>query len=737
MSSIGRRWGLTGSLWADPISFSHDSSFALAGDAAPGHTNAAFDPTHRVPPLLTSASPDVLATPSAPQDPEIRFWDAGAGVGDDGFHFISPALLNEEPVARPTSSVAPAAGAVAIPPYDPDFDIGGAHPSRLAPNDQIAQAPHSAATAVGPAAIADLDETYADFTQGFRSDAAQAATAALYASKPVASTGQLANYLISSFWNYNGTIAHHWGVSTISYNVDALTTAEKALALSALNAWQEVANLRFVQTSGSANIRFTHNGSMQAYETDTYTTSGVLTSAQVNISQDWITTDGGYNDGKTGIDSYGYQTYVHEIGHALGLGHQGPYNGSAYYPYDALYANDTWQYSIMSYFSQDWYDGSFRYVVTPQMADIYAVVLMYGGAVTRSTDTVYGFHSTAGSIYDFANYLTAPALTIYDSGGSDTLDCSGYSASQLIDLRSGFFSSIGGYTHNIGISNFSIVECAIGGSGNDSLLTNALGGRLDGGAGSDAILGGGGNDVLLGGLGNDTIVGGGGSDTIVGGSDNDVLYGQAGADAIDGSFGADRIFGGTEKDVVFGGFGNDVISGEAGDDFIWGEGNIAGATGDDSINGGDGNDTILGQNGNDTIVGGNGNDSISGGNGNDVCYGFAGKDIIFGDAGDDRICGGPGADILRGGTGADMFIFQFGDRGDLILSLNEGGVRDTFDLRGVFDAYGYTGTTPRADGYLQVVQNGADTDVYVHGTFEFRLDHVAASTITDSYFLFQ
>ena len=44
----------------------------------------------------------------------------------------------------------------------------------------------------------------------------------------------------------------------------------------------------------------------------------------VNISTDWITTDGGANDGKTGIDSYGYQTYIHEIGHALGLGHQGP-----------------------------------------------------------------------------------------------------------------------------------------------------------------------------------------------------------------------------------------------------------------------------------------------------------------------------------------------------------------------------------------------------------------------------
>jgi hypothetical protein len=48
------------------------------------------------------------------------------------------------------------------------------------------------------------------------------------------------------------------------------------------------------------------------------------------------------------------------------------------------------------------------------------------------------------------NYTSAPALTIYDSGGNDTLDCSGYSAAQTIDLHAGAFSSIGGLVNNIG-----------------------------------------------------------------------------------------------------------------------------------------------------------------------------------------------------------------------------------------------------------------------------------------------
>jgi len=295
------------------------------------------------------------------------------------------------------------------------------------------------------------------------------------AAKPVATIPQLADYLINGFWQYNNTIAHHWASSTITYNIDGLNANEQFLAQSALNAWHEVANLNFVQTSSAANITFTHDGTMTAYETDGYNGSGEIIAATVNISADWITNDGGAYDGRTGIDSYGYQTYIHEIGHALGLGHQGPYNGSASYSANATYANDTWQYSIMSYFAENNYSGSsYRYVITPQMADIYAAGAIYGAAVTRTDDTVYGFHNTAGPIFDFSAYTQAPALTIYDSGGNDTLDCSGYSAAQTIDLHAGSFSSVGGLIHNIGIALNANIENAIGGSGNDTLIANDL-----------------------------------------------------------------------------------------------------------------------------------------------------------------------------------------------------------------------------------------------------------------------
>ena len=83
------------------------------------------------------------------------------------------------------------------------------------------------------------------------------------------------------------------------------------------------------------------------------------------------------------------------------------------------------------------------------------------------------------------------------------MDASGYFANQTIDLTPGGWSSIGGYTHNIGIYLDTIIENAIGGSGDDILIGNNAANNLYGNAGSDTLKYTGGLDMLDGGSGVD------------------------------------------------------------------------------------------------------------------------------------------------------------------------------------------------------------------------------------------
>lgn len=324
-------------------------------------------------------------------------------------------------------------------------------------------------------------------------DPLEAGTGTASAGQPVGTISQLAAYLVSGYWSWAGTVAHHWASNTITYNLGNLNTSERSLALAALADWSEVANVTFVAAS-SANINFNHNGNMQASTSGSWTGSGQMTSATVDISSNWITTYGAT------IYSYGFQTYIHEIGHALGLGHQGPYNGSGTYGTSNVYANDTWQFSVMSYFSQPNYGGgSYDYVITPEMADIAAVQSIYGAPATRAGSTTYGFNSNAGSIYDFSQYAGSGTLafTIYDSGGSDTLDCSNYAQNQTIDLTPGAFCSIGGYVHNIAVYTTTVLEGAVGGRGSDTIIGNSANNTLVGAGGNDSIDGGAGTDTAV------------------------------------------------------------------------------------------------------------------------------------------------------------------------------------------------------------------------------------------------
>ncbi|KPX29087.1 MULTISPECIES: serralysin family metalloprotease [Pseudomonas syringae group] len=354
--------------------------------------------------------------------------------------------------------------------------------------------------------------------------------------KPSYSVDQAADYLLrdDAAWadrDGNGTInltytfltAKPAGFNNSLGTFSAFNAQQKAQAVLSMQSWADVAKVSFTQAAsgGDGHMTFGNysdgNAGGAAFA---YLPSG----NSRTDGQSWYLVDNSYKLNTTPDNgNYGRHTLTHEIGHTLGLSHPGDYNAGEGNPSykDASYAEDTLGYSVMSYWSESNTDQNFvkggapAYSSGPQLDDIAAVQQLYGANMsTRAGDTVYGFNSTAGrDFYSATSAASKVVFSVWDGGGKDTLDFSGFTQNQKINLNAASFSDVGGMVGNVSIAKGVVVENAVGGSGNDLLIGNAAANDLKGGAGNDIIYGGAGADSLTGGAGADVFVFGASSDS--------------------------------------------------------------------------------------------------------------------------------------------------------------------------------------------------------------------------------
>ncbi len=412
--------------------------------------------------------------------------------------------------------------------------------------------------------------------------------------------------------------------------------------------------------------------------------------------------DGGYGE-------YGFTTFLHELGHALGLEHPGNYDASdavaPTFEDDATFREDNRALTIMSYFAE-YYGGAHfgnENPSTPLAADIVAMRDLYGArSVSGPLNTImtYGVAGNyeAMTIGGASDQLVG---TIFDTHPV-RLNFSPYSPAATIDLQQ-LAQSVGGLVNNLQIFETQVVEILTG-SGNDTVKGDDYGQSIDGGAGHDLLDGRGGDDTLLGGIGNDTLIGGDGTNLLRGNTGNDVYVISHAGDTIEElelggndmvettlsiytldlhdsfienlSYIGDGDFigvGNALANVVIGHTGSDTLDGMSGDDTLLGFGgddSLVGGSGADLLNGAQGNDTLLGGGNNDSLLGGANADSLEGGTGQDTLEGESGNDTLRGGDDQDSLLGGDGQDELHGDAGADLL--DGGEGNDLV----QGGAGD-------------------------------------------------------------
>ena len=334
-----------------------------------------------------------------------------------------------------------------------------------------------------------------------------------------------------------------YGYGEASGTFAPLGARQQQAVQDALANFAAVANLDFTETAETADVQAT----MRFGLSDTPSTAWAYYPSDTAEGGDvWFNRSRGYYDAPQ-LGNYAHMTFLHEIGHALGLEH--PHQETVM-PADG----DSIEHSVMSYHSYEsstasgYTNETWGYAQSLMMYDIAAIQHLYGANYdTNASDTVYSWSPFTGEMFVNGRGQGAPGenrifQTVWDGGGSDTYDFRAYDGDLTINLRPGAWSVVardqiaqlqrGGTELAEGnIANAllhegderSLIENTLGGSGSDRITGNAVANTLFGRGGDDRLNGGSGDDRLHGGSGDDELIGGRGVDTLWGGTGHDVF----------------------------------------------------------------------------------------------------------------------------------------------------------------------------------------------------------------------
>ncbi|MCA8928736.1 MAG: cadherin-like domain-containing protein [Alphaproteobacteria bacterium] len=326
--------------------------------------------------------------------------------------------------------------------------------------------------------------------------------------------------------------------STAIASVSGFNATQMGVTYDALGQYAAISGLTFEELGDNAGERVI-DADLRLARSDAPGTAYAYYPSTNPVGGDAFFNTSGYNSPQIG--NYQYHTFLHELGHALGLKHGQDTSGPGAIPYEF----DSMEYSVMTYRSwvgkpltYGYANETWGYSQSLMMLDVAAIQRMYGANfATNAGDTVYSFSTTTGEMFVDGIGTGTPGgnrvfRTVWDGNGNDTYDFSNYTTSLNVDLTPG------GYVDLDANGNFQRAMLDFGYAGNPvtyarghlfnalqyqgdarSLIENAKGGSGDdvftGNAADNTFTGNGGNDIFLESAGNDTYLGGTGLDQLV------------------------------------------------------------------------------------------------------------------------------------------------------------------------------------------------------------------------------